>query len=164
MASDFLPSVSWGHPHLHSFSSQVCFWGSPAKTARVAGLSPLLIWSQWRRKPTSPCPWFPSLTAWTMKLGWGWTGRSLHGLSFPGQLPSLAPRGLRGPEHVRVNNCRWSACEEGFGAWILINGSCGGWHLWVVKAAATLLAADPDKIWGKSRTLWALAHSRPQHF
>ena len=43
-------------------------------------------------------------------------------------------------------------------------GNCGGWQLWGGKAAATLSAADPEKILGKSRTVWALMLSRPQHF
>ena len=29
--------------------------------------------------------------------------------------------------------------------------NCGGWHLWTGKAATTLLAADPEKILGKSQ-------------
>lgn len=99
--------------------------GFPDQDSKIWNLPPHL-------KPVSeeapvPCPWFLSLVKWTVKLHGGRIGQNLQGLSFPSLLPSLAPGGLPGPEHVCENNCRWWACEEGFVSWILINGELSRW-------------------------------------
>lgn len=111
------PGVASQIDHLHSHSCLSSASGGPQmKTARVAGICHLTIWSQWHGRPSSPCPWFPSLRTGTVKLHGGRTGQNLHG-RVPGRLSSLAPRGLPGPEHMCADNCRG-------GIWlrILING------------------------------------------
>lgn len=119
------------------------------------------------RKPVAeeaplPCLWFLSLVRWTVKLRGGRTGQNSQGRSFPSLLPSLAPGGLPGLEHMCENNCRWSACEEGFVSRILINGELWRWAPLGWAGSSNPLGCWPRKDPGwKSGAVWASPHFWP---
>lgn len=91
--------------HLHSDSGLRC--ASRVPRSRQQDLESATPPEAGVRGSPCPCPWFLSLVKWTVKLHGGRTGQNSQGLSFPSLLPSLAPGGLPGPEHVCENNCRW---------------------------------------------------------